>query len=81
MIRDFNVKVGGYMYRHLQTCFKGLKIKILANDVNIFNIIHPSVNLFLICCYYTLTTALCLHNLQHVSTALHSHHQGVNCRQ
>jgi hypothetical protein len=29
-------------------------------------------------CTRTPTTALCVHNLQHVSTALHSHHQGVN---
>jgi hypothetical protein len=31
--------------------------------------------------YFTPTTALCLHNLQHVSTAVYGHHQGVNCRQ
>jgi hypothetical protein len=49
--------------------------------LSIFRVIDPSVQLFLIGFYYTPTTAHCLHNLQHVSTALHGHHQGVKCRQ
>jgi hypothetical protein len=37
-------------------------------------------NLAHILFYFSPTTALCLYTLQHVSTELYSHHQGVNCR-